>query len=404
MRISAHRLTAGLVVLLFATSAAAQFQMPDPKEMSGIPRPVTDLPDRAISVRVIRGSLSNNITNFPVELQIGSQVKTVRTDDTGRAQFNDVAAGATVQAVAVVDGERLESQEFAVPARGGIRMLLVATDKSKAAASAAAPPVSGRVTLGNQSRIVVEPGDEAVQVFYLLDIVNTAQAPVNPPAAFTFEMPAGAVGTTVMEGSSPQASANGARVSVKGPFASGRTPVQVACELPASGASLELSQTFPADLEQLAVIVKKVGQTRLVSPNIANQQDMAAQGETFIAATGGSVPAGRPIVLTLEDLPHHSAAPRYIALALAIAIVAAGLWAATRPEDRTTRAAERKRLLARREKLFGELVRLEADHRAGRAGDARYAARREEIVAALEHVYGALDSDDTTPEPADRAA
>src|SRR5579862_359583 len=42
---------------------AAQFQMPDPKQMSGIPRPVTDLPDHAISVRLIRGALSNNITN-----------------------------------------------------------------------------------------------------------------------------------------------------------------------------------------------------------------------------------------------------------------------------------------------------------------------------------------------------
>lgn len=253
--------------------------MPDPKQMSGIPRPATDLPDHAISVRLIRGSLSNNITNFPVELHIGSQVKTVRTDESGRAQFNDAPAGATVKAVAIVDGERLESQEFAVPASGAIRLLLVATDKSKAAAPASAAPVSGRVTLGNQSRIVMEPGDEAVQVFYLLDIVNAAQAPVNPPGAFTFDMPEGAAGTTVMEGSSPQASVSGSHVTVKGPFAPGRTPVQVACELPASGASLELSQTFPADLEQLAVIVKKVGQTRLMSPNISNQQDMAAQGD-----------------------------------------------------------------------------------------------------------------------------
>src|SRR5207302_3367748 len=90
----------------------AQFQMPDPKQMSGIPRPVTDLPDHAISVRLIRGSLSNNITSFPVELHIGPKVQTVKTDEAGRAQFNDVPPGATIKAVAVVDGERLESQEF----------------------------------------------------------------------------------------------------------------------------------------------------------------------------------------------------------------------------------------------------------------------------------------------------
>src|ERR1700751_1244320 len=78
-----------LCVLLFGggplgRGPAAQFQMPDPKQMSGIPRPVTDLPDHAISVRLIRGDLSNNITNHPVELKIGSTSITVKTDDSGR--------------------------------------------------------------------------------------------------------------------------------------------------------------------------------------------------------------------------------------------------------------------------------------------------------------------------------
>src|SRR2546428_11038719 len=97
--------------------------MPDARQMSGIPRPVTDLPDRAISVRLIRGDLSKNITNFPVDLHIGSNVQTVKTDEAGRAQFNDVPPGATVKAVAVVDGERLGAQEVLAPHRGGLRLL-----------------------------------------------------------------------------------------------------------------------------------------------------------------------------------------------------------------------------------------------------------------------------------------
>ena len=234
--------------------------------------------------------------------------------------------------------------------------------------------------------------------------MNAARAPVNPPAAFMFDMPTGAVGTTVMEGSSPQASVNGTRVRVQGPFAPGRTLVQVACEIPSPSGTLELTQRFPASLEQLAVVVKKVGGTRLTSPQIASQQDMTAQGETFIAATGPAVRAGQPIVLTLDGMPHHSAAARWIALALAALIVAIGVWASTRPEDRAARAAERKRLLSRRDKLFHELVRLETDHRNARVGQTRYATRREELMTALEHIYGALDSDDTGPEPADRAA
>ena len=45
-------------------------------------------------------------------------------------------------------------------------------------------------------------------------------------------------------------------------------------------------------------------------------------------------------------------------------------------------------------------MRLENDHRNGRGDRARYAGRREELVAALERVYGALDTDDVGPDPA----
>src|SRR5438445_8242601 len=133
----------------------AQFQMPDAKEMSGIPRPVDDLPNGAISVRLIRGQLSNNIVNHPVELHAGDKVLTVKTDDAGRAQFNDVPPGSTVRASADVDGEHLVSREFPAPTRGGIRLMLVATDTSKPAApSNAVPAPTGVLTLGSQPRIV----------------------------------------------------------------------------------------------------------------------------------------------------------------------------------------------------------------------------------------------------------
>jgi hypothetical protein len=48
-------------------------------------------------------------------------------------------------------------------------------------------------------------------------------------------------------------------------------------------------------------------------------------------------------------------------------------------------------------------VRIERDRRGGRGDEQRYLARREEIFAALEQIYSALDSDDTGPEPADRS-
>jgi hypothetical protein len=66
-------------------------------------------------------------------------------------------------------------------------------------------------------------------------------------------------------------------------------------------------------------------------------------------------------------------------------------------------AAERKRLATRREKLLNELARLEIDRREGRADQRRYLSRREELIASLEQVYGALDSGDpVAAEPSGR--
>jgi hypothetical protein len=384
-------LLAAMALVRSQAPLSAQFQMPDPKQMSGIPRPVDDLPAGSISVRVIRGSLSNNIIGQPVQLSVAGKTLTAKTDDVGRAEFKGVTAGATVKASTDVDGEHLESQEFQVPGNAGIRLMLVATDK----AAATKPAVTGPVSIGNQSRFVMEPGDEAVRVFYLLMINNGQAAPVNPPQPFAFDTPGDAVGTTILEGSSPLAAANGSRVSVQGPFPPGQTFVQVGYELPSSRGSVDVRQQFPAPLEELNVVVKKVGDTRLSSGQLRAQQDMAAEGERFIAATGAGVPAGQPVVLSLSGLPHHSAAGRWLSLLLAMVIIGTGAWAARGHSAQTaTIAAERTRLAGKREKLLTELARLEIDRRNGRLEESRYKERRRALVSTLEQVYGALDDDE----------
>jgi len=253
---------------------------------------------------------------------------------------------------------------------------------------------SGPVAIGSQSRIVIEPGDETVNVFYLLDIQNTARAPVNPPAPFVLDLPSGAGNAQIMEGSSPLATAKGKRVTVTGPFPPGATFVQIAYGMPSGSGSIDVTQAFPANIEQLAVIVKKAGNTTLSSRQLSNQREMPAEGETYIAGMGGAIQAGQPIALTVSGFPHHSSMPRTIALFLAVVIVGIGVWAARAPgNDANTAAAQRKQLIARREKLFADLLRLEHD-RAKRGDERKYAARREQLIVALEQVYGALDRGD----------
>jgi hypothetical protein len=382
-------------------------QMPDPRQMSGIPRPVTDLPNTAISVRLIRGELSNNIANHPVELHVGDNVQTVNTDAQGRAEFDNLPPGVSVQAVAVVDGERLESQQFPVQAQGGIRLLLVATDKEKdaqAAAEASAPAIAGQVIIGGDSRIVIEPGDDSVSVFYVLEIMNEARAPVNPPKPFVFTLPAAAVGTTVIQGSTPMASNKGREVTVAGPFPPGKTILQVAADYPVSGGDMTVEQAFPATMQEVVVIAKKVGDMKLASAQLDNQQETVTEGTLVIVGAGKALAPGQTMTLSVTGLPHHSSAPRIVTLALAGMIVLTGVWAAsTATDDTVERAAERKRLSARREKLLQDMVRLEQDRRRGRIDEPRYGPRREELLRALEHVYGALD-DGAGPELAPRTA
>jgi hypothetical protein len=313
-----------------------------------------------------------------------------------------------VKAIAIVDGERLESQEFSALPEAGIRLMLVATDKAKeakAAAEAQAPPIPGEVAFSDLSRIVIEPRDESVDLFYILTIVNRARAPVEPASPFVFDMPTGALGTTVLQGSSAKATVSGARVRVAGPFPPGDTILQVASSLPVTSGTLEITQRFPAALPKLNVIAQKVDDVRLASAQIDQQRDMATNGQAYIAATGGAIAAGQPIALTLTGLPHHSAAPRWTALSIAVTIALVGVWGSVRRPDAAARQDERQRIAARREKLFQELVRLEQDRLSGRADRLRSATRREELVASLEHLYAALDGDesaDTISRPADR--
>jgi hypothetical protein len=396
----------GVLGVLCGERVLAQFEMPDPKQMSGIPRPDGQMPAGSVSVRLIRGDLSNNITGHPVELHIGDKVQTVKTDENGRADFSGLTPGSSATAIAVVDGERLESQAFPIQAQGGVRLMLVATDKDKErqkAEEARLPPVNGTVIIGGDSRIVIEPNEETASIFYILEIMNTARAPVNPATPFLFDVPKAAVSTNVLQGSSPLASSQGNHVRVAGPFPSGKTTVQIGIELPLTDGALNFSQAFPASMESFAIIAKKAGDMKLTSPQIAQQQDTAVEGTPVIIGAGGTVAAGQPFSVSLSGLPHHSSMPRRVALSLAAAVILAGLWASTRKEDPAVRTSERQRLVARREKLFQDLVRLEHDHRRGRVDDRRFAARREELLAALEQVYGALDSDDMSPEPAGRS-
>ena len=228
-----------ILALAGAASAFAQSPaMPDPKQIAGVPLPMANVPVGTVTVRVIRGSFAKNIAGQDVTLTVDGKARAGKTNDEGRAEFPSLTPGARVRATAIVDAEKLESQEFPVPSSGGVRVVLVATDPEieKRAGEdrrlAQGPAQRGMVVLGEQTRFVIEMADGALSVFNILQIVNTARTPVDPPQPVVFEVPAAARAPEVLDGSSKQATVTGRQVTVAGPFAPGMTLVQFAYSLP----------------------------------------------------------------------------------------------------------------------------------------------------------------------------
>lgn len=394
-RAAAASLLALIAVLTPALSA--QQGMPDVRQMAGQPLPVGDLAPGSVVVRLVRGSLSNPLPGQIVELLGPAARPSQKTNDAGRAEFAGLTPGTRVRAVATIDGERLESQEFSVPATGGIRLLLVGSDpeaRDREAEAAASPARPGAVVFGDQTRFVFEIGDDGLNVFSMLEVRNSDRTPVQPAEPLVIELPSAAENAALIDGSSPQATIAGKRVTIAGPFAPGITPVHVAYTLPYGGGELRVRQTLPAPLAQVTLLVQKVGEMHVASPQITTHREMTSEGQTYIVGQGPGLQAGDVLTVDLTGLPNAPRWPLALALAAALLILAAGAWAGIGARSGPADVNEaRRRLEARREELFAELSALEERHRAARIEPEAYAVRRRELIASLESVYAALDED-----------
>jgi hypothetical protein len=174
------------------------------------------------------------------------------------------------------------------------------------------------------------------------------------------------------------------------------TVINVAYTMPVTRGEMVLTQSFPAALQHVAVIVEKMGNVRLESPQVASHGEVSSRGQPLIMATGPGLQAGQPLHLGLTGLPYRSRTPVYLTLILAVGILGAGFWAAASGSD-TGDEARRRRLELRRDKLMAELMRLEQKSASGRLDNHAYRTRRAEIVARLERVYGELDVEAVGP-------
>jgi hypothetical protein len=395
-RLSSFVICHSLLLQLAASAASAQVNMPDPSAIAGIPLPAPELPNATVSVRVVRERMGNNVAGQDVTLTVGSTPRTARTDEQGRAEFAGIAPGTIVTATATVDGETLTSQQFSVPGTGGVRVALIAgiataAAREKAAADAAArePARPGIVEFGPESRIVIEFQDDALTVFYLLEVLNNARTPIDTGGPLLIELPTGAAGATMLQGSSPNASVRGDMLTIIGPFPPGKTVAQVGFSLPQARESIAIRQAWPAAMAQVFVAVEQIGGVQMSSAQVTDSREMTTeQGAVFIMGTGGRINPGQELVINLSGIPAHSRTPRNVALALVALIFGAGAWFAFRPA--AADVAQDDRLRARRDKLMNELVALERKRRQ-RPLAAADEAKLQKVNRELERVIAELD-------------
>ncbi len=320
----------GIVVSIALLALPASAQMPDLSQMNGRSLPAPDAPAGSASVRIMRQTLGNNVVGQDVTLTdgAGATIATRKTDEAGRATFDGLRPGYTYTAVAVVSGERLVSQPFTQPPSGGVRVILVAglaTGAPSAAPTAAATPApAGSITLGTQSRLIVEQADEFVEVFVLCDLVNTTDGAVSLPAPIVFTPPAGALGTAVLEGS-PAATLDNGRIVVKGPLASGPTSIQFGYRLPTSGGRVSIPQVYPVGGPMSSVIVRRVGAATVAVVGERQRRDSQLEGRDYVVVSTGAITSGTPLDVQISGLPARPRWPVRVALSLAALIVLAGV-------------------------------------------------------------------------------
>jgi hypothetical protein len=394
----------GVVIAAIVAGAAVAQDMPDPSLIHGRAIPAQELADGTVTVRVVREAIGNNVPGQQVRVAVGGTTRSATTDAQGRAEFADLPkGGANAVAEVTVDGEKLVSQPFTVPTSGGLRVILVAgiakaaeRKRQEEAAAAAEPPTKGIVVFGGNTRVLMQFNDDGLDVYYVLEIVNSARTRVDIGEPLIINLPPGATGATALEGSSPAAAISPTQITISGPFASGSTMVQAAFRMPHDDPELTITQVWPAALTQVIVGVQKVGDLRVSSPQLTESSDIRTDnGDLFVLGNGPALPAGGTVSITLSGLPFHSRTPRYVAVTLAGVVIALGAWLAIRGQSR--REDTRQALVARRDTLLGQLAQIEARRRAGASDADSQAKRRARIISELEQIYGELD--DAHPGP-----
>ena len=253
----------------------------------------------------------------PVEFTVDGKTQTVKTDDERpRAGHRPQARHARSTRSTVVDGERLESQDDhdrrdRHPRRARRRPIRKPTKRAAEDRAAGRRARRSRAPSSSGPSRASSPRchDDRLNIFYVLEILNTARTPVDIGGPLIFDLPRDARGASLLEGSTP--AGDGQRTARHRDRAI-RAGHDVACRSASScrtpAAPRASSSAGRRRSQQVTVLVAQIGELDSASPQLTTKQAMTDQGQP----RRSSAPArrsrpGRRSTLEITGLPHHAA-------------------------------------------------------------------------------------------------
>ena len=321
-----------------------------------------------------------------------------KSDAAGQARFTGLPVGEKTGYAVVIDwkGLRLNTVPFGMPESGGARAEIRALART-------ADPAA--ITIGAGGRIVVQLRDDNLQILEFLPLENTSDKMFDPgPGAFEIPLPSGFVGAQAQDNERKVDVRQNHGVAVHGPIVPRRSQliasdserkaneVVFGFVLPYHGDTHDFSQPAPNGIGALTLITDQKATGLTVSgPGVGPREERVLGGHKYWVMSLPAVPAGGAVKFTLTGLPSTDASGRWFAGAVSLALVFGACVFGRRPGAGGKRgggptvAEERKRLIAKRETLFVELVALE---RAARVTDKPVPVdQRRQLVTRLEEVY-----------------
>jgi hypothetical protein len=303
-----------------------------------------------------------------------------KTDAQGEAKFTglDAKPESGYLAEALKDGQRFASKPFKLKENMGARVTIDVRPVSK--------DVSG-LHIGPGSHLIFEVSDDVVQVAEVWRLMNPSSTAIDPgPNGLHLPLAEHALSSQGGPQNPPNVTVAGHEVVVKGPIAPGDTEIQVVFALAYETGSLEVEQHTPLAFDDVALVTEKI-EGLTVEGDRLQSEDRELQGRKLVLYRGPGTSAGGSITLHFRGLPHADATWRYLASAVALALLLGFAIYASR--GGLGGAATRDKLEQQREHLIGELAALQNSDKTG-AND-KMERKKQELTARLVRIYRELD-------------